>query len=379
MKAKSAYLGVSNVAHKILKMYIGVNGTARLFFGGNGKSLHYHGSIKDKFHKARKYHSSANTGDYIIFGGGTTSNDGSTYTGMLEIYDKSLSKIDTALLLSPGRQDLAAASVGGYAIFAGGWNSVNAGNGTNAEQYATNAYDSYLSSVAVPRLDEPRHSLASASNRTHALFAGGTNGEKYSQKVEAYTDTLTKSNADGLTSGAMGLFGGNVGEYMLFGGGRDKSGSVSTVDAYDSSLTKTSLEDMLSARENASCASAGSALIIGGGKTFGTSIVPVDAEAYDNHLTKVSIPPLSYGRSGLDATGVDGCAVFGSGFEGSDPDSGIDMYDSSLTHTKMPYEGTRRAYYSAGSIGSYVLFGGGLAADGASVILDSVDAYILED
>lgn len=378
VKAKSAYLGVSGVAHKIKKIYVGVNGSARLFFGGIGKSLSYHGVTDAKLVKGRKLHASANTGDYIIFGGGVISNSENTYTGLLDIYDKSLSKVSNTLVLSPGRQDLSAASVGDYAVFCGGWNGNNAGNGIISEQYASNAYDSGLSVVESPELDEPRHSLASASNGTYALFAGGINGGTYSKKVEAYTDTLTKSDADDLTSGAMYLFGGSAGGHMFFGGGRNSNGSVSTVDAYDGSLTKTSIEAMSYAREGASCACAGNCAIIGGGTSFGTSAMPPDTEAYDSYLTKISVHRLSCGRSALDAASIGGCAVFGTGYGDGSSEVGIDMYDPSMTHIYMPYDGIHRAYYSAGTVGSYVLFGGGVAADGTASILDSVDAYILE-
>ena len=85
--AKKTYIGVNNVARQVKKVYIGVNGVAR---------------------KVKKIYIGVANIARQVFGGGESS-----YYG-------------TATPLSEARSNLAATSVGDYALFGGGSNSSNA-------------------------------------------------------------------------------------------------------------------------------------------------------------------------------------------------------------------------------------------------------------
>ena len=85
--AKKTYIGVNNVARQVKKVYIGVNGVAR---------------------KVKKIYIGVANIARQVFGGGE------------------LSYYGTATPLSEARSNLAATSVGDYALFGGGSNSSNA-------------------------------------------------------------------------------------------------------------------------------------------------------------------------------------------------------------------------------------------------------------
>ena len=97
-KIKKGYVGVEGVARKIKKAYIGVGGVARPFWSG---------------------------GELAYWG--------------------------TATNLSVGRMDLAGASVGNYALFAGGNNSGN--------QSTVDAYNTSLTKFTPTSLSEARNFL----------------------------------------------------------------------------------------------------------------------------------------------------------------------------------------------------------------------------
>ena len=82
-------------------------------------------------------------------------------------------------------------------------------------------------------LSAGRSSLAGASVGNYALFAGGRSGSSsYSDAVDAYDISLTRSTLTGLSVARRNLAGASVGNYALFAGGYDDSDSYDTVDAY---------------------------------------------------------------------------------------------------------------------------------------------------
>ena len=85
----------------------------------------------------------------------------------------------TPTALSQARSDLAGASVGNYALFAGGT--------IGSTTYPTvDAYNSSLVRSTPTALSEARYSLAGASVGNYALFAGGLNGFTVYPTVDAY-------------------------------------------------------------------------------------------------------------------------------------------------------------------------------------------------
>ena len=141
-----------------------------------------------------------------------------------KVYNDTVTRT-TPTKLSQARYSLAGASVGDYALFAGGYSSPS--------YYATvDAYNSSLVRSTPTSLSVVKSSLAGASVGDYALFAGGF-GSKYSNIVDAYDTSLTRTTPTGLSQARYSLAGASVGDYALFAGGSpDDSIGKNTVDAY---------------------------------------------------------------------------------------------------------------------------------------------------
>ena len=88
-------------------------------------------------------------------------------------------------------------------------------------------------------LSAARYNLAGASVGDYALFAGGYTGSA-SAVVDAYTTNLTRSTPTALSAKRYNLAGASVGDYALFAGGYTGSYS-SVVDAYTKFISTTYL------------------------------------------------------------------------------------------------------------------------------------------
>ena len=88
--------------------------------------------------------------------------------GIIAYSSKALSYYGTATALSAARQYLAAASVGNYALFGGGYAS--------AISAVVDAYNTSLVRTTPTALSEARRYLVAASVGVYALFGGGDTG-----------------------------------------------------------------------------------------------------------------------------------------------------------------------------------------------------------
>ena len=142
--AKKSYIGVDGVARKIKKWYFGVDGKAR---------------------KVKK--------GYIGVGG----------VARPFMSDEELAYYGTITALSVARYDLVGASVGNYALFAGG----SSGFSSSSDTYPTvDAYNSSLVRSTPTALSVARDNLAGTSVGNYALFAGGLNDYTVCPTVDAY-------------------------------------------------------------------------------------------------------------------------------------------------------------------------------------------------
>lgn len=112
-KVKKIYTGADNVAKQVKKGYVGVGGVARPFFSAEA-GLEYYGTITP-LSVARGQLAATTVGNYALFGGGYSG----YYIDTVDAYNTSLTR-STPTALSGARSVLAATTVGNYALFGGG-------------------------------------------------------------------------------------------------------------------------------------------------------------------------------------------------------------------------------------------------------------------
>ena len=353
-KMRKAYVGIGGKARKVKKMYIGVGGKARLCYSAE---LERYG-MAAALSAAQDSMRAATVGKYALFAGGySRSVFGYSVSSSVDAYNTSLTK-STPTELSCKRCGHAAASVGGYALFAGGASSYNI-FGYDDIVSSVDAYDASLTRSAAHIIGATA-AIGGAAVGNYALFAGGTvdwpiNEDNVTSDVLAYDSSLTFTTAPWLSVARANVKGASVGNYALFAGG--KAGSFcTTVDAYNASLTRTTATALSSEENNSAAATVGNHAIFVGNTA--------SADIYDASLTKTSAAILSTARTGLAATTVGDYAIFSGG--------GVAAFcDASLTRSSI---GTSMTGYDMGAatIGDYALFAGGHSGD---TNYDSVEVY----
>ena len=334
-KLKKGYVGIDEIARKLKKGYVGIGGVARPCFT---TGLDYYGQIT-ALSAAREDIAATTVGDYALFAGGYYFNSNANYGvySIVDIYDTSLTKRN-CLELSVAREDVAATTVGNYALFAGGYNPYD-----DYSYYDTvDAYDTSLVRTS-HELYYQRGEMAATTVGNYALFGGGTSYDDDGDIVEAISATLTRHSCNSMETSRTHMAATTVGDYALFGGGMSSIDSTyyychPDVDAYNSSLTKIFEEDVE---------------------------VWVEDE-YDPSMgwwDYITIPEsLSEGRFWLAATTVGDYALFAGGVRNQRADSGsatVDIFNSSLTRTKSQSLSKARCNLTATTLGKYALFAGG--------------------
>ena len=305
----------------------------------------------------RRFLAGASVGNYALFAGGQA---GSNYYSTVNAYDSSLAR-STPTALSTKRGFLAGASVGNYALFAGG--------GNNSSDFSTvDAYNSSLARSTPTELSTARDELAGASVGNYALFAGGTNGSTLTT-VDAYNSSLTRSTPTELSLARYNLAGASVGDYAIFAGGTSGTGYKSTVDAYNSSLTRSTPTALSSPKGNLAGASVGDYALFSCGAANGGYSSTVDA--YNSSLTRSTPTELSIAREKGAGASVGNYALFAGGYANDGYSSAVDSYNSSLTRSKIVSLSTARSQLIGASVGDYALFAGGYNGSYKS----TVDAY----
>jgi hypothetical protein len=134
----------------------------------------------------------------------------------------------TITALSAARYAIPATTVGNYALFGGGQ------TGTNAYSNVVDAYNQSLTRSTPTALSEAKYQHAATTVGNYALFGGGQNKAASRRKVvNAYDQSLTRSTPTALSEARNNLAATTVGNYALFGGGQTGSKAYSNVvDAY---------------------------------------------------------------------------------------------------------------------------------------------------
>ena len=353
-----------SVARKIKKGYVGVGGVAKLCYALQQTLVPYNGTVTGLTASAQEL-AATTVGNYAIFAGGY----GGSYRNSVDIYDETLTHTQPSNLLITATTKLAATTVGDYALFSGG-KTANTSYSYNVEGYNTS-----LTHYSAETMYTARASLAATTVGNYALFAGGYSGDGNASTVDSYNRSLTRNAANSLVYARNTLAATTVGNHALFGGGIYTASipvQRNTVDVYNPDLTFTTASSLSVARSGLAATTVGNYALFGGGKTASDKSDVVDA--YSSSLTRTTVTPLTMIRYYLAATTLGDYAIFGGGYASDDVTNRVDIYDSSLTRLNYNYLTVGRSQLAATTVGNYALFGGGNVSGYTKV----VDAFTLK-
>lgn len=268
----------------------------------------------------------------------------------------------------------AATSVGGKALFAGGWD-------TGGHSSRVEVFDAPTSTWAVATLSESRYDLTATSIGGKALFAGGIAVASCSQsdRVDIYDSVGgVWSSGPFLSQARYELAATSVGNVAMFAGGWRMIGCNGTVtnrvDIYDVGSGTWSTAALTIARGSLAATTVGSKAMFAGGSASGGDVDRVDI--YDLATNNWSIAALSQGRHVLVATTVGNKALFAGGAAGSVFSDVVDIYDDTTNTWSVAHLSQPRAWLAATTVGNFAVFAGGLASTGSgNEYSDVVDIY----
>ena len=317
--------------------------------------------------EARSSLAAAAVGGYALFGGGQSGDNYVSGKSNVDAYNKDLIRT-TPTPLSIGRSKLAAVAVGEYTLFGGG-EAFSGGYGS--ESNIVDAYNGSLTRTISQALNLARSNLAATAVGGYALFGGGYNGTTYVSAVDAYNESLTRTTPTPLLVGRVGVAATSVSGYALFAGG-DSAGSdasVAVVDAYNSNLTRTTPLALSQARRESAGAAAGNYAMFVGGHIRQTGIKTNVIDVYDSFLTKTSSVEIFETDKLLAGASLKGFAIF----KERDGNSAA-VYDPYLVRTFAPGATSGSDTTATATIGEYALFGGGII-DHVNPESNTVDVY----
>ena len=267
----------------------------------------------------------------------------------------------TATALSEARYDLTATATGGYALFAGGK--------TDKYSNVVDAYNRSLTRTKPAGLEKYGVHIATSVGQYAIIATNDLSSTLITSVADSYViynNSLTKvSNNIGTTVEARTSKGvANVGNYALFAGGNliPKFGAkkpVNTINVINSSLTLSSIT-----LSKAKCAVCGGkvgnyALFAGGSE--GNALLGsycTDVDAYNASLTRISVTAIDSGStSSQDSASIGSSYVlFRLGNGGSIPSFKINAYDASLTKRSVTAPNRDSNTMAAASSENYAIF-----------------------
>ena len=285
-KIKGGYIGVDDKARKIKKAYIGIGGVARPCWGGGTPA--YYGQIDGLRHQTDML-SAASVGDYALFAGGHSSYWYTMVCPEVTAYNSSLVQsypTDAYMAVYMG-----AASIGDYAVFHGGVSYYEGEDYISIENYVA-AYNSSLTQT-FRSTSISRYGAASGTIGNYALFAGGYypygDSESISNKLYTCDGSLTFTElTTTLTNSRAFMRSFKAGNYLLFTGGFNNSSGSKICEAFDTSLTKYggTLNLSNTANGNNMAGSVGQYGIVITPACYSGSVSAIDI--FDSSLTKIT-------------------------------------------------------------------------------------------
>lgn len=379
-RVRKAWVGVNGVARKVRKGWVGVNGLARLCFtSGEFTRTNIGYATIPRFGAA-----GGTVGTYALFAGGMIHpyGESATYYANVSAYNSSYTETTITALASASAY-MASASVGNYVLFTMGID-LNPISDANPSRSTVDAYNASLTHSTPTVLSQARAYGAGASIGNYALFAGGftrttTGTRTHYSIVDAYNTSLTRTTPTGLSLARSFLASASNSNYAIFAGG-DTGTSASSpsytmvVDAYNSSLTRsTSSLQALSLYRGAGMPS--HAIFAAEGGTGSTV-------AFNTSLTASYIDWVDpAGRDGMAGAGLDECVIFMGGYSGTTEYSNTDVYTDSLTHSSGPTVSAGGDIGAArvGTDDTIIAFcGKGINSNGSFYVNSTVSAFVWE-
>jgi len=351
-KVKSVYAGVGGVARRVKRGYVGIGGVARPFLAF--AEMAYYGKI-EALSQGRSGPARAVAGGYAIFGGGTSTSGAVTPSRIYDAYTSSLVKtsVSTDNLF---RYSHTAASVGGYALFAGGYRDTS-------EYSQVTAYSPSLVMTSAGSLQSARRTReGGATAAAHAIFAG------QGSKVDAYSASLVRTSLAALGGTCFEACAAKAGGYALVCISNYVEEYKRTVYCYNADLVRSTVELSGDCSTYASAASNGQHALIAYG-----AVDTVNAFSQSLVRSEAKLSAAKWMMSGASAPGL---AVFVGGRTGSAPTVThylAEAFDANLT--RKPAVAMSNAGGTALAIGGYVLSAGGTNSSG---ITNEVEVLVVK-
>lgn len=310
-----------------------------------------------KLQYARELVSAVSDGENALIVGGYE--NGFIKSAVVDAYNQNLTRSNPTDL-SVRRTKPAAASEGGYLLFAGAEDAY--GGGTESD--AVDAYNQALIRSTPAALSPARTGMAAAGNGGNLLFAGGyASGRK--NTVDAYNQTLVKSTPTGLSEARNELTGVKAGGCVLFAGGFNNNGSVSAVvDAYNQTLVRSTIGSLSEARKSPAAGRTKKYALIAGGNLNPAASNTVDA--YNQALIRSTPTALSAALKKPVAVSNEGYVLFA----GSETTL-LQKYDDNLVRSTPGELSVKKENFTGVSIAGCALFAGGRTSSGVSATVES--------
>jgi hypothetical protein len=305
----------------------------------------------DALSQARVFLCATSVGDIALFAGGADSARNPSV--VVDLLDSSTGTMTTATLSEP-RHSLAATSVGSYALFAGGELAQLGSPGPASDRI--DVYDASTGSWSQTTLSVARGDLAATTVGPYALFAGGFSAlptweycdvvDIYDSRVGPPTDpnawsvttlSAARSRLAATTAGSRAYFAGGLG--YVPGGSIDE---FSNVDVYDSCVgpptdpNAWSVTHLSQARVKLAAASDGDRAIFAGGAYQSPSFQPFSVDTvdvFDPRTQTWSFEQLSTPRGYLVGATLRDRTLFAGGLTGiTTPHSTVDERVSDEGH-----------------------------------------------
>ena len=328
---------------------------------------------------------------YILNMGGNSHYHVST-VDVFQVTDNGVTKIQNhGLTLSVARNGLTAASVGNYILAMGGYDGSTYSNVVDVFKVTTNGVEAVQNHGLI--LSVGRDELAAASAGSYILAMGGYNGSTRSSAVDVFKVTdngveAVPNHGLSLSAGRRTLTAASAGNYILAMGGAGNNGRLNTVDIFK--VTDNGVEAVQNpglslsvARNDLTAASCGNYILAMGGYdgiTYSNvvnvfKVTTSGVEAVQNHGLSLSV-----GRDELAAASCGSYILAMGGYASNGLSNTVDVFKVTDNGVEAVQNhglslSVARNWLTAASAGNYVLAMGGVLDNGISNAVDVFQCF----